>query len=460
MLYLFFIICDRMNMEMISVATSKMEKKNDKKEDNVKKVKKKVVKKDNNKEKIDSVKEVKIEKKKNNNKKKEMYTVREVVVIMIFSLSIGFILCFGAMSLFIGKNYFSVVKDLGKIVDTYYAIVDNYYGDLDKDKLIDGAVEGMISSVGDVFTSYTDADDTTEFDETINGNYEGIGCSVATYTDGKIVVIDVFEDGPADKAGIKINDVVVKVDNMDYKDKGSNDMADYIKNSGKDKVVITILRDKKEIDITVNLGKVEIPYVSGKVIEKEDRKIGYISMSLFSNNSYKQFKNKLEKLEKEGIDSLIIDVRDNNGGYLTSVTDICNLFLEKGKIIYQLEDSHGITKKKDNTKNKRSYEVVVIINGNSASASEILASAIKESYGGYVVGTNSYGKGTVQQTRKLLDGSMIKYTTQKWLTPDGNSINEVGVVPTNYIELSDDYYKKPSFENDDQINEAINILIK
>lgn len=459
MLYLFFYICGILDMEMIRVATSKKENVKDKKEDSVKKVKKKVVKKNNNKEKDDSVKEVKVEKKKSN-KKRELYTVKEVIVIMVFSLGIGFILCFGAMSLFIGKNYFSVVRDLGKIVDTYYAIVDNYYGDLDKDKLIDGAVEGMISSVGDVFTSYTNADDAISFDETINGNYEGIGCSVATYTDGKIVVIDVFEGGPADKAGIKVNDVVVKVDNMDYKDKSSNDMADYIKNSGKDKVVLTVLRDDKEIDITVNLGKVEIPYVSGKVIEKNDRKIGYISMSLFSNNSYKQFKKKLDGLEKEGIDSLIIDVRDNNGGYLTSVTDICNLFLEKGKVIYQLEDGSGITKKKDNTKSKRSYEIVVIINGNSASASEILASAIKESYGGYVVGTNSYGKGTVQQTRRLLDGSMIKYTTQKWLTPNGNSINEVGVVPTNYIELSDNYYKNPSFENDDQINEAINILIK
>jgi len=431
--------------------------KKDIKEDSVKK--KKVVKKVVKKKKDVDDKESTIKRKKSS-KSREVYTVKEVIVIMIFSLGVGFLLCFGAMSLFIGKNYFSVVRDMGKIVDTYYAIVDNYYGDLDKDKLIDGAVEGMIASVGDVFTSYTDADNASEFDETINGNYEGIGCTVSTYTDGKIVVMEVFEDGPSDKAGIKVDDVIVKVDGMDYKDKTSTDMANYIKNSGKNKVVITVLRDNKEKDITVNLGKVEIPYVSGKVIEKNDRKIGYISITLFSNNSYKQFKKKLEGLEKEGIDSLIIDVRDNNGGYLTSVTDICNLFLEKGKVIYQLEDEDGVTKKKDNTRGKRNYEVVVIINGNSASASEILASAIKESYGGYVVGTNSYGKGTVQQTKRLLDGSMIKYTTQRWLTPDGNSVNDVGVVPTNYIELSDNYYKKPSFDSDDQINEAINLLIK
>ena len=393
-------------------------------------------------------------------KNKEVYDVKEVIVIMLFSLGIGFIICFACMSLFVGKNYLSVVNDLDKIVDTYYAIVDNYYGDLDRDKLVEGAVEGMISSVGDSFTSYSNADDALSFDETINGSYEGIGCSVATYSDGRIILIEVFEGSPADKAGLKVGDEIIKVDNESYADKDSNDLSNYIKNSGKDKVVLTILREDNEINVTVNLSKVEIPYVDGEIIEKDRNKIGYISISLFSDNSYKQFKNKLEELEEDGIDSLIIDVRDNSGGYLTSATDICSLFLEKGKIIYQLEDSRGIDKKKDTTKEKRTYEIAVIINGGSASASEILASAIKEAYGGVVVGTNSYGKGTVQQTKKLLDGSMIKYTTQKWLTSDGSSIDGTGVVPTNVIELADEYYDTPSMDTDNQLQEAINLLIK
>ena len=135
-----------------------------------------------------------------------------------------------------------------------------------------------------------------------------------------------------------------------------------------------------------------------------------------------------------------------------------NLFLEKDKVIYQLEDSNGKIKKKDTTKEKRNYEVAVLINGASASASEILASAIKESYGGLIIGTNSYGKGTVQQTKKLLDGSMIKYTTQKWLTPDGNFINEIGVTPTNIVELSEEYKKNPILENDNQLKEALKLL--
>lgn len=396
----------------------------------------------------------------NKTKEKELYTSKEVIIVMIFSIGIGILMCFGGISIITGKNYLAVTKDLKKVVDTYYAIVDNYYGELDRDKLIDGAVEGMISSVGDTFTSYSDTDSTSSFDETINGSYEGIGCTVATLEDGTISVIDMFENSPSYKAGLKVGDIILKVDGESYEGKNSNDISNYIKNSGKSKIVLTVKRDNEEKDISINLSKVEIPHVSGKVIEQDSKKIGYIKISLFASNSYKQFKNKLDELEKSNIDNLIIDVRDNSGGYLSSVTDICNLFLDKGKVIYQLEDSKGKVKKKDTTKEKRKYDIVVLINGGSASASEILASAIKESYGGDIVGTNSYGKGTVQQTKKLLDGSMIKYTTQKWLTPDGNSINGVGVTPTKVVELNEEYFNNPTTENDNQLQEAIKLILE
>lgn len=396
----------------------------------------------------------------NKTKEKELYTSKEVIIVMIFSIGIGILMCFGGISIITGKNYLAVTKDLKKVVDTYYAIVDNYYGELDRDKLIDGAVEGMISSVGDTFTSYSDTDSTSSFDETINGSYEGIGCTVATLEDGTISVIDMFENSPSYKAGLKVGDIILKVDGESYEGKNSNDISNYIKNSGKSKIVLTVKRDSEEKDISINLSKVEIPHVSGKVIEQDSKKIGYIKISLFASNSYKQFKNKLDELEKSNIDDLIIDVRDNSGGYLSSVTDICNLFLDKGKVIYQLEDSKGKVKKKDTTKEKRKYDIVVLINGGSASASEILASAIKESYGGDIVGINSYGKGTVQQTKKLLDGSMIKYTTQKWLTPDGNSINEVGVTPTKVVELNEEYFNNPTTENDNQLQEAIKLILE
>ena len=397
-------------------------------------------------------------KKKLKKKDKDSFNLKEVIIVMLFSLCIGFVLCFSLVSLLSGKNYFRVLHDLDKVMDTYYAIVDNYYGDLDKNSLVEGAVEGMVSRVGDSFTSYTNTDDTTNFNEKINGSYEGIGCSVATYLDGTIVVVSVFDGSPAKEAGLEVGDIILKVDDESYEGKTSNDLASYIKDSGKPSVTLTVKRGEEEKEIAINLSKVEIPYVTGEVIESNDKKVGYIAISLFAGTTYKQFENKLKELEKEEIESLIIDVRGNSGGYLTSVTDICSLFLKKGDIIYQLEDTTGTVKRKDTTKEKRTYPVAILIDKESASASEILASAIKESYEGLVVGTNSYGKGTVQQTRKLLDGSMIKYTTQKWLTPKGNFINEVGVEPTNVIELSEEYFNNPSRETDNQFQEALKLL--
>lgn len=238
--------------------------------DNKKDIKKK---KDSNKK----VKEKKIEiVNDNKNKERELYTSKEVIIVMIFSIGIGILMCFGCISIITGKNYLAVTKDLKKVVDTYYAIVDNYYGELDRDKLIDGAVEGMISSVGDTFTSYSDIDSTSSFDETINGSYEGIGCTVATLEDGTISVIDMFEDSPSYKAGLKVGDIILKVDGESYEGKNSNDISNYIKNSGKSKIVLTVKRDSEEKDISINLSKVEIPHVSGKVIEQDSKKIGIL----------------------------------------------------------------------------------------------------------------------------------------------------------------------------------------
>ena len=211
--------------------------------------------------------------KKINNKNNDTFSTKEVVVVMLFSLGIGFLMCIGCINLFTGKNYLKVSKDLDKVVDTYYAIVDNYYGELDKNSLIDGAVEGMLSSIGDTYTSYTNTDDTEAFDETINGEYEGIGCTIATYEPGKIVVIEVFEESPAALAGLKVGDIIKKVDNTSYEDKTGTDVSNYIKDSGKGKVIITINRENEEMDITVNLSKVEVPYVNGKIIEYNNKKV-------------------------------------------------------------------------------------------------------------------------------------------------------------------------------------------
>lgn len=390
-----------------------------------------------------------------------MYSFKEVVVIMFFSLGLGFFACLSFVKIFNnGRSYMALSNDLSKFVDTYYAIKDNYYGELDNEKLVDSAIKGMISAVGDEYTSYSDTDDADNFKQTVSGIYEGIGCTVGVNLDNKIVVVDMFKDSPAEKAGLKVGDIIIKIDGEDFVGKSSTDMSNYVKSSKNSKVVLTIIRDEETMELDVERKKIEIPYVSGEVITKDDMKIGYIDISLFSSTIYDQFKRELEELEKENISGLVIDVRGNSGGYLSGVTDILNLFLKKGDVIYQLESGNKKHIKKDTTKEKRDYPVAVLVNGGSASASEILASVIKESYNGYVVGTKTYGKGTVQQTTTLPDGSMVKYTVQKWLTPNGNWVNEVGVEPTDTVELDISYAENPIMENDNQLQKALELVTK
>ena len=387
------------------------------------------------------------------------YSFSELFIITIISLLVGAFSCFSIITIMSGgRNYLKLSKELSKFYDSYDILVENYNGNVDKKELVDAAINGMVSSVGDQYTSYVDTEGTNSFNQLVDGKYNGIGCLIQETEDKKIKVMQVYENTSAYKAGIKVGDIIKKVDDKDSSI-GSTELANYIKSSKNKSYSVTVLRDDKEIKFTLSTNEVEIPVVTSKIFDKGDKKIGYISISIFSSVSAKQFKSNLEKIEKEGIDSLIIDVRDNNGGYLSSVTDITSYLLPRGKIIYQVQKSNSkIKATKDKTIAKREYPIAVLVNENSASASEILAGAIKESYNGYVVGMKTYGKGTVQQVSELSDGSMIKYTIENWLTPNGNWINEKGIDPTDEVELSDDYYKNPNEENDNQLQKALSLL--
>lgn len=401
------------------------------------------------------------EKNKKSKRNKNSYSFEEVFIIMIISLVIGFFTCFSLNRILYGNYDYKIIsKDLKKFISAYQTVIKNYPKELDKEKLVENAIEGMLNSIGDKYTTYNDIENTNSFNETVSGTYEGIGCLVSTTEDG-IKVIEVFEDSPASKASLKEGDIIKEIDNEDFTSKTSSDMSEYVKNTTNKEIKLLIVRDGEEKEIKIKRKKVEMPTVTGKVYKVENKKIGYIDISIFSSVTDKQFKEKLKSLEKEDIKGLVIDVRDNSGGYLNVVTNISNIILEKGKTIYKIEKSkNNVNEKKDTTKEKRTYPIAIIVNSSSASASEILASAIKESYGGFVVGTNTYGKGTVQQTMKLEDGSMIKYTIENWLTPNGNWINEVGVTPTNYVELEETYYENPISENDNQLQESLLLVAK
>ena len=221
---------------------------------------------------------------------------------------------------------------------------------------------------------------------------------------------------------------------------------------------MTVLRDGNEIEVKVITKSITLSSVSSEIIESGNKKIGYIYISIFALNTYDQFKAHLESLEKEGIDSLIIDVRDNTGGHLTSVTSILDMFLDKNQVLYQIKSKDKVKKVYGTTASTRKYDIVVLTNEFSASASEILASALKEAYGAKTVGVKTFGKGTMQNMLDLENGGMIKVTTEVWLTSKGNEINKVGV-PVDYeVFLGEDFTSNPSKETDSQLQKAIEVL--
>lgn len=391
---------------------------------------------------------------------KNSYSFSEVFVITIVSLVLGAFACFSVFMIITGgRNYFKISKELNKFVDVYELIRENYNGDVSSDKLVDNAISGMVSGVGDVYTSYSDSEDADTFDELVSGIYKGIGCTIQQ-VDEKIKVIDIYKDSPSEKADLKVGDYLKSVDGKDAVTEGVTKLSEYIKYQVKDKISVIVLRDDKEVSLEIKKEKIETPVVSSKIHTVQEKKVGYIKISLFTSVATKQFKVELDKLEDEGIEGLIIDVRDNGGGYLTTVTDILNMLLPKGSKIYQIQKDVNKKVYKDKTSQKREYPIAVLANGNSASASEILVGAIKESYGGYIVGEKTFGKGTVQQVKKLKDGSMIKYTVENWLTPNGNWINNVGIEPTDKVSLDEEYYKNPIEENDNQLEKALELVIK
>lgn len=415
------------------------------------KTKKKITKKKNDDKEIINKKISKNEKKVN----QECFSSFEVVVIIVISIIFGSVL--GSIITINSGLKKSYSDSVDEIVNTYNNIKEKYYKDIDDKELLNAAVRGMVSSLDDPHTVYMSEDEAYEFNQSIEGSYEGIGATIGE-VDEDIVVVDIFKNSPSDKAGLKINDVIRKVNNKVVKGKSLDEIVELIK--ANKTVTFEVERGGKTKSIKIKTGKVEIPSVSSQVIQESGKKIGLISIDTFALNTYKQFKSELKNIEKKNIDSLIIDVRDNSGGYLDQVDKILSLFVSKKKVIYQIETKGKIKKYFSTGNGKRNYKVAVLINGESASASEILAVAMKESYGAYLVGVKTYGKGTVQEEYNLSSGASFKYTTEKWLTPKGKSIDGKGITPDKIVELNDTYYETGKIEDDNQLQEAIKMLIK
>ena len=351
-------------------------------------------------------------------------------------------------------------KELEKFITTYNDIMDNYYKDIDKKELLNSAVKGMLESLEDDYSYLIDEDESDSFNIELEGEYEGIGIEIVGLATGEVYINDVFEGSPADKGGLKVGDRIKKIDNVEFTAETVNEISDYIRKGNKSEFIIIVERDSKEKEIKIKREKVTIKAVTSKTFKKDDKKIGYIYIDIFSNIAYKQFAEELEKLEKENIDSLIIDVRDNTGGHLSTAVNIISLFLDSKHIIYQTDTKGKIEKFYSKGKETKKYPIVILQNSNSASASEMLSAALKEEYGATVIGEKSYGKGTVQELINLSDDVEYKITTKKWLTPKGNWINEKGVSVDIEVSLNEEYYKNPSDETDNQLQKALEEIIK
>ena len=355
-------------------------------------------------------------------------------------------------------SYSKTKKGFDSLYETYDTIMSEYYKDVDSDKLIEGAINGMLESLDDEHTMYFDKKSKEEFDSELSGNYYGIGAQIQLTSDETIKITKVFDDSPAKKAGLKEEDVFVSVDGTSVKGKSATEVANMLKSDSVKTSTIVVKRNDKELTFKVTKENITLFSVSSEMLDNNGKNVGYLSVSIFGQKTYFQFKDALTKLEKQDMDSLIIDLRGNTGGYLSTVTNMLEEFIDKGNVIYQIQSSSGVKQYKTVKASDKKYKIVVLIDGGSASASEIMSAAMKEVYGATLVGQTTYGKGTVQTTKDLSNGSMIKYTIEKWLTPSGKNIDKEGIKPDYEVELGDSYKNNPTKENDAQLQKALDLL--
>ena len=394
-----------------------------------------------------------------NDPSKNVFSARETILVSLSTLIVGLVV--GVLlnkTKIITKNAFIQDKYLGQFAQNYQYIVDNYYEEVDKQELINGAIEGMTSKL-DEFSTYMDETNSNNFSITLNGSYSGIGVQIAEDKDKNIIVTAVFKDSPSEKAGIKPGDILLSINGKDSKELGATGFVKEVKNSEIKEIKIKYKRGDEEKDATVIRSVVELTSVKSETYDIDDKKVGYIYMSIFANNTYKQFKTELDKLEKENIDYLIIDVRSNTGGHLTSIDSILDIFLNRKQIMYQFDEKGKITKTYGTGNENKKYKIILLGNEDTASASEVLIASLKENLNSIFIGKKTYGKGTVQELKNLSKDIKYKITIKKWLTPKGNWINDTkGIKPDIEVELDEKYFETYKEDDDTQLQRAFDYI--
>ncbi|WP_284643323.1 S41 family peptidase [Paenibacillus silviterrae] len=325
-------------------------------------------------------------------------------------------------------------KDINKLATTYQLIESKFLSEVDHEKVMTGAINGMLSALDDPFTVYMDQKEAQQFDENITSSFQGIGAEVSS-EDGKVVIVAPIKGSPAEKAGLHANDVILSVNGEKLDGLTLNQAIMKIRGPKGTQAKIEIARSgvPEPIEVIVVRDDIDVETVHAEMLQGN---IGKIEIRQFSSNTSKRFAEELKLLEGKGMKGLIIDVRNDPGGLLSSVVEIVEPFVPKGKSIVQIENRKGEKEATPSNGTGKPYPVSVLINKGSASASEILAGALKDSAGGKLIGENTFGKGTVQVTfeKEMGDGSNIKMTVYKWLTPSGTWIHKKGIAPDLPVE--------------------------
>nr|WP_106778881.1 S41 family peptidase [Lysinibacillus timonensis] len=339
-------------------------------------------------------------------------------------------------------------QEFSKLYKAYDELKEKYYVEIDDETIIYGAIDGMFEALGDPYSDYMDKTEADQFNSDLSSSFQGIGAEIQE-RNGNIVVVSPIKNSPAEKAGLLPEDIILLVDGNSIQGMSATEAVLLIRGVKGTPVTLTIQRGNSDnlIELTIIRDEIPIETVYGEMGED---KIAHLQITSFSENTYNDLTKLLEQYEKDGMKSIILDVRQNPGGLLTSAIDIANLFIEDGKPIVQVQEREGEPSVVlANDGKKYNVPIVVLIDNGSASASEILAGALSESNDAQLVGLNTFGKGTVQTVSNLPDGSNLKYTTGKWLTPDGNWINEKGIKPdveVQYPEYASLLYIDPAVE--------------
>lgn len=361
--------------------------------------------------------------------------------------------------LFPKGNALSDVKTVQKLNYLEELIDEEYLDEKDESSLREGLYAGLLAGLKDPYSTYYTAEQYKELNTSNEGSYVGIGAVLQKDDAGGAKIIQLYEGGPGEQAGVKKGDVIKAVDGADVTDKETSDIASMVRDSEKDSVMLTIQRENEEKtrDVKVEIRDVEIQTVSHEMLSEDT---GYIRISEFSEVTSDQYKKAFADLKDQGMKKLVVDLRDNPGGLLTAVCGVLRQILPEGLIVYT-EDKNG--KREEETcdgKNKLDMPLAVLVNGNSASASEIFAGAVKDYGIGTIVGTTTYGKGVVQTIQPLTDGSAVKITIAKYFTPKGNDINKKGITPDVEAELSGDItdWTELTHKEDTQLQTALKEL--